>query len=232
MSLLQTKRLSPLSPIALTDEVEAKIKKYRFLLVDITENIETLIIFNDRIANLKDQVDSKNLIDVTNELNTLKATQSRYSDELKELCNQYQTETDQKAILESQKEIARTALNTHRQAVFPQYHTAINTNLELFGANFRIGELESSNAAGRPSTAYHIIIDQHQVPLTAINQKNNVFKDYYERMVQDGIINSNARHAVARKMLTAMWAMWKTNSPFDENLVHELNRPTVSVLSR
>ena len=54
---------------------------------------------------------------------------------------------------------------------------------------------------------------------TAINQKNNGFKDYYERMVQHGVITSNARHAVARKMLTAMWAMWKTNSPFDESLV-------------
>jgi len=42
---------------------------------------------------------------------------------------------------------------------------------------------------------------------------------YYERMVQNGMITSNARHAVARKMLTAMWAMWKTNSPFDESLV-------------
>ncbi len=55
--------------------------------------------------------------------------------------------------------------------------------------------------------------------LSAINQKNNAFKEFYERMVQDGMITSNARHAVARKMLTTMWAMWKTNSPFDESLV-------------
>ena len=55
--------------------------------------------------------------------------------------------------------------------------------------------------------------------LSAINQKNNAFKEFYERMVQNGMITSNARHAVARKMLTAMWAMWKTNSPFDESLI-------------
>ena len=66
--------------------------------------------------------------------------------------------------------------------------------------------------------------------LSAINQKDNVFKDYYERMVQDGMITSNARHAVARKMLTVMWGMWKTNSPFDEKVVCELNMPTVQVL--
>ncbi len=55
--------------------------------------------------------------------------------------------------------------------------------------------------------------------LSAINQKNNAFRDYYERMVQDGIITSNARHAVARKMLTVMWGMWKTNSRFDEKMI-------------
>jgi transposase len=69
--------------------------------------------------------------------------------------------------------------------------------------------------------------------LSSINQKNNAFRNYYERMVKDGIIPSNARHTVARKMLTVIWAMWKTNSPFDENSVcKELNRATVSVLAR
>jgi len=67
--------------------------------------------------------------------------------------------------------------------------------------------------------------------LSVITQKDNVFKDYYERMLKDGIITSNARHAVARKMLTVMWAMWKTNSSFDEKIVcNELNRSTVQVL--
>jgi len=67
--------------------------------------------------------------------------------------------------------------------------------------------------------------------LSTINQQDNIFKDYYERMLKDGIITSNARHTVARKMLTVMWAMWKSNSSFDEKVVcNELNRPTVSVI--
>lgn len=71
--------------------------------------------------------------------------------------------------------------------------------------------------------------------ISAINQKDNPFKDYYERMVQNGVITSNARHAVARKMLTAMWGMWKTSSQFDGKLLCLLsghNRPTGSVSSR
>jgi transposase len=53
---------------------------------------------------------------------------------------------------------------------------------------------------------------------SAIKQKNNLFKEYYERMLEDGIMPSNARHAVARKLLTVLWAMWKTNSRFDESM--------------
>jgi len=70
---------------------------------------------------------------------------------------------------------------------------------------------------------------------SAINHKDNAFRDYYERMVQDGMITSNARHTVARKMLTVMWAMWKTNSRFNEKIVTAdavSNKSAVSALSR
>jgi transposase len=55
--------------------------------------------------------------------------------------------------------------------------------------------------------------------MSAINQKDNIFGYEYERMIGDGLTVSNARHAVARKLLSVMWAMWKTSSRFDESLV-------------
>ncbi|HBG28823.1 MAG: hypothetical protein A2Y10_03575 [Planctomycetes bacterium GWF2_41_51] len=165
LALLQTKRLSPLNPVALVDEIKTKIERYLTLLVDLTRSIKTLMDFNQQITILKQQADSGNLKNVANELNLLKATQSRYSDELKDLCDQYQREIERKKSLETQKDTARISLDAHRQAVFSKYHTAINNHLESFGASFRIGNLESSNAAGRPSTIYHIEINQHQVSL-------------------------------------------------------------------
>ena len=45
--------------------------------------------------------------------------------------------------------------------------------------------------------------------LTAIHQKQNPFKDDYERRVRNGVKPCNARHTVARKLLTVMWGMWK-----------------------
>lgn len=55
--------------------------------------------------------------------------------------------------------------------------------------------------------------------MSAINQKHNIFACEYGRMVGNGLTPSNARHAVARKLLSVLWAMWKTNSRFDESLV-------------
>jgi transposase len=55
--------------------------------------------------------------------------------------------------------------------------------------------------------------------LSAIHQKQNAFKKDYERMVRNGMITSNARHTVARKLLTVMWGMWKRNCQFDPDKV-------------
>lgn len=67
--------------------------------------------------------------------------------------------------------------------------------------------------------------------LTAINQKQNSFKTDYERMIQNGIMPSNARHTVARTLLTVMWGMWKRSCQegLNEVSLSELNEKSVYV---
>lgn len=55
--------------------------------------------------------------------------------------------------------------------------------------------------------------------LSAIRQRDNPFARQYHRMVAGGVTASNARHTVARKMLSVMWGMWKTNSRYEARLV-------------
>ena len=55
--------------------------------------------------------------------------------------------------------------------------------------------------------------------LSAIGQSNNQFANHYRKMIRNGATLSNARQTVARKMLTVMWGMWKSNSRFNESLV-------------
>lgn len=53
--------------------------------------------------------------------------------------------------------------------------------------------------------------------ISAIKQKQNAFAQDYERMIQNGVIPSNARHSVARKILTTMWGIWKSSYQYDSN---------------
>ena len=55
--------------------------------------------------------------------------------------------------------------------------------------------------------------------ISAIERGDNAFKDYYERMLANGITPVNARHSVARKIIATMSAMWKTGNEYDETLV-------------
>ena len=54
---------------------------------------------------------------------------------------------------------------------------------------------------------------------SAIEHGDNAFKDYYKRMLSNEIIPTNAKHSVARKMVSTMSAMWKTESKYDEKLL-------------
>ena len=67
--------------------------------------------------------------------------------------------------------------------------------------------------------------------LTAINQRQNFFKTDYERMVRNGIMPSNARHTVARTLLTVMWGMWKRicRDGLDEVSLPKLNEKSIYV---
>lgn len=55
--------------------------------------------------------------------------------------------------------------------------------------------------------------------VSAIGMSDNPFRTHYQRMLSNGVTESNARHTVARKMLTVMWGMWKKNCRYDERLV-------------
>jgi len=55
--------------------------------------------------------------------------------------------------------------------------------------------------------------------LSAITHTSNGFKEYYDKLTTKGVLPSNARHAVARKLTTVLWAMWKTSASFDERLL-------------
>jgi len=55
--------------------------------------------------------------------------------------------------------------------------------------------------------------------ISAVSWNDNPFRRYYRKCLQEGMTESNARHAVGRKILRVLWGMWKTNSRYEESLV-------------
>lgn len=55
--------------------------------------------------------------------------------------------------------------------------------------------------------------------ITVVSCGGNVFRDYYKELLRKGVTCSNARHSVARKIITVMWGMWKTTRRFDPQCV-------------
>lgn len=55
--------------------------------------------------------------------------------------------------------------------------------------------------------------------VSAIQQEDNVFAQQYQQLLLRGVSPGNARHTVARKLLSVQWSMWKTGRPFDPELI-------------
>jgi transposase len=55
--------------------------------------------------------------------------------------------------------------------------------------------------------------------VSAIEQGDNPFAQRYRGLLKKGLTPGNARHTVARKLLTVMWGMWKGNRPYDPALL-------------
>jgi transposase len=55
--------------------------------------------------------------------------------------------------------------------------------------------------------------------VSAIQQGENVFAQQHARLLAAGVTPGNARHSVARKLLSVQWSMWKTGRPFDASCV-------------
>jgi transposase len=55
--------------------------------------------------------------------------------------------------------------------------------------------------------------------ISVIGRGENPFRRYYGECLKKGMTESNARHAVGRKVLRVLWGMWKTQSRYDASQV-------------
>lgn len=215
-SLLSSKLESPLEAIAIGAEVRETINQYHLRRNALSDVNATYQEANHEIRRIKESSAASNIATLEADLNRLRAINSRYTDAVSELCNDYITETTLKAATEVERTEARQALDDYRNRVFPQYQEAINRYLVRFNAGYRLDNVSSVNNRGGSSCNYNVLIEDIAVPITSSNDTEPSFKT---------TLSSGDRNALALAFFFASIEM----NPSREELIVIIDDPMTSL---
>lgn len=166
-ALLARKQAAPLERMSLDARALAALTRYQQQRTALARVSAGLLATNAAIAIVKEQARGANVATLTADLARLKAVEARHEVAIAALCQDYLNEKEAKAATETLRSAARAALDDYRQNVFPTYEGAINNYLKRLGVDFRIAGVNSVNNRGGSSATYSVVIDNHQVALTA-----------------------------------------------------------------
>ncbi len=164
LTALRAKQAAPLDAATPPPSFGGAMAAYNTAAEELRTAIAALRVCNPAIEGVKRGVGTDSEQTLTDQLNRLLAVKARFTPEAVAACTTLTQERAAKTAAETRKETARTALDQYRDRVFPQYTAAINRILTAFNAGFQI-ELQAENPGGRPSTGYHVLVNNAQVPL-------------------------------------------------------------------
>ena len=163
--LLQAKQAAPLERLTLDDHDLKALNSYHSHLQGIRMLNEELSTANERIRDVQRQAGATDKEEILVELAKLNATQSRFSEEVALLCEDYIQEKEAKGDAEMERNEVRNELNQYRENVFPKLQNGVNKYLQQFNAGYRIGSLTPVNLGrGSGSTCtYNVVINDSPI---------------------------------------------------------------------
>lgn len=177
LQALLEKQAAPLERMELDDKACASIELYCDARQEILQRNEALERANGDIGLLKERAAAANLVALENELRRLRAVRSRFDPEIAPLCEAYLAEKQEKTRTEERRERARADLDNYREDIFPAYQNAINEYLGRFNAGFRLEQVIPVNTRGGSSCTYSVLINDHEVPISANEPVAPCFKN-------------------------------------------------------
>ncbi len=165
MAILDEKQRNPLKRMTLPDSALESIAAYELNRKTVIDHDVALIETNTSIQQIKMQTANADIAAITTTLSRNKAIKNRYKPATAALCADYLNEKTNKANTESQRDLAREALDHYRTNVFPAYQTAINAYLVQFNAGFSLGNVASANMRSGSACNYNIVINNINVPV-------------------------------------------------------------------
>ncbi|MDD9996691.1 MAG: AAA family ATPase [Rhodospirillaceae bacterium] len=174
---LVAKQAAPLEKIELDDDVYAAITRYTESREAVLQLNKTLQLANREIALVKERAAVANITELERDLTRLLAVRTRFGSEIAQCCNDYLAAKEAKVETEQRREQARRALDAYRHTVFPAYQTTVNRYLQRFNAGFQLARVNSIVTRGGPNCRYTMLINDHEVPLSATERTEHCFKN-------------------------------------------------------
>ena len=158
---LQAKLAAPLETQSLSQTSVDSLEAYDGHRQAVAATNQTLQVTNLTIQQVKQNAQTADTNLISSGLNRLKATKSRFHEDIAPLCVDYLAESAAKERTETERDQARQALDEYRANVFPQLENGVNGYLDRFNAGFRIGSLTPANLGrGTGSTCtYNVLIN-------------------------------------------------------------------------
>jgi wobble nucleotide-excising tRNase len=168
-TLLEKKENAPLEPIELNSSSRTAVASY-------AQEQEKVRAFNTDIGSANRIITAKkieagdgNTVPIKTELDRLKATKIRHSQNVAQLCNERAQAIKDKAAIDVRKATVRGKLDTHTASVVRPYQNRINDLLDNFNAGFTIAETQHSYAGGVATSSYRLVINKKAIDVGAGN---------------------------------------------------------------
>ena len=166
-ALLATKISSPLEHVAIPQDVRNLVNEHRTNCRRVKLLSAELVLANEALELVKERARDANAVALASDLKRLRAIEARFDANIAQLCDNYLAEKAAKAVTETERAAARTALDLHRETAFPAYGDTINDYLRRLNASFRVGPVDAVNYRAGSSANYTLLIDGNPVPLGA-----------------------------------------------------------------
>ena len=162
---LRAKMAAPLEAQSLNQTSVTALDRYnahRQALAAANQELQTT---NLAIQEVKQQAQTADTNQISRTLNRLKATKSRFREDIAPLCAAYSAELAAKEATETARDQARKSLEEYRANVFPQLQDGVNGYLERFNASFSIGNLTPTNIGGGSGSTctYNVVINNSPI---------------------------------------------------------------------
>lgn len=165
-NLLSNKRLQPLEKIGSATErqtIEHCISDANKIIDDYNTVLNQV---TREIAQFKTTLSSENIVSLRNQLQQLETVQKRHSHDVKRTVQEYRAADGERGRLETEKTQIRRQIDQLLQSTLQQYQGTINHFLQVFGAEFRIVQLQHTYVgSGEPRTEYALEIRGQTVRL-------------------------------------------------------------------